>query len=139
MNDLLTTMEKVKDKSNDCKAAYKHFIQPFQSDGTPNKALALLLPLIDGKAKRREEILKESKMFDKINRGVGSHFFTFLKETEILDYNKSRKTWTQGKNYLPFMGFLATKMFQSGDLRYEFANLIVKYEGGNAMDFILKY
>ena len=112
--------------------------KPFDKKGEPKRATTILAILLSHKTLTRNEILtKLGEEHAGKTRGYLAHTFKELNRYEILSYDASRKTWTQGKKFQEYMGYVFMRLAMLNNKVLEgFQYLISSKTNEQAIDFI---
>jgi len=125
--------------SRNIKENFKH---PFNlKDGKPKQYLKGIMIFLDGKPRKKEEILiatygKQAMEDRGISNGQLSSTFASLRHLGILDYDDAIKKWTPGDNYQKYIAYVIQQLFTNVALNKTFMGLFDSWDSNT--EFYLK-
>jgi hypothetical protein len=123
------------------KNSKEKFNSPFNKNGKPKKYLEFLIPfLVNADARlTKEEILKAAgKDTSKIDvGGYLSSTFSSLNAFEILQFEKGKRTWSRGENFMPYFFYVFQEFLEYAEHKELFIRYIKTYEN-NVLELIEK-
>ncbi len=114
--------------------------KPFNKDGGPSLTTSIVATLLPNKPIRKNDILKRlGEKHEGKTRGYLAHNFKELTNYGILAYDKSKFTWSQGENFLAYMGFVMMSLASINETVNEgMSYLLLPKHEAQSLDFIFK-
>jgi len=111
---------------------------PFQRDGRPTLTTSILATLLHNEPLTKETILgKIGQQHTGKSRGYLCNHFATLSKLEIIEFKKRDKTWSQGKRFKEYMGFVfAELVFQDKEAINSMRYHLMPKKGEQSVDFI---
>lgn len=118
------------------------FKRPIDSKGRPAQYLKGIMCFLDGKPKKKIEILnaiygEEVVKSRGIGRGQLSQTFSALRRAGIISYNEKRRIWTTGSNYGAYIAYVVYYIANHHARKDVFWSLFDSW--GSNTEFFLKY
>ena len=90
--------------------------KPFDEAGEPTLITSVLATLLPNEPLQKEAMLaKIGEQHTGKSRGYLSNHFTELSKSGIIKFRKIDRTWSQGENYLMYMGFVFMEMIEGNE------------------------
>lgn len=105
-----------------------NFKKPFSREGKPTMFLKVIVPFLDGKPRKKKEILiaiygREEVESRGMTHGQLSSIFTAFRNTGILAYDGAIKSWVAGDNYRSYMSYVIQQLYRNEALGGRFLDL----------------